>query len=97
LSEGCGTVLADGKERRERTRVVLMLEEFWCSDCTSRSLFESLVAETEQVAGSEWACTACGAAYFDAIDLVVDAVVDTAVDTGSASGLAAERGVLVVG
>ena len=43
------------------------LDEFWCSDCLTLALFERIV---DAVAGSEWGCTACGAAYFDAIDLV---------------------------
>ena len=48
-----------------------MIDEFWCSDCRARALFERLV---HAAAGSEWACTVCGAAYLDAIDLVVDPV-----------------------
>jgi hypothetical protein len=47
-----------------------LLDEFWCSDCLSRSLFERVVDAAD---GSEWACTACGAAYFDAIDLTMNA------------------------
>jgi hypothetical protein len=54
----------------------LELDQFWCSDCLSTSLFERLL---DDVAGSEWACTACGAAYFDAIDLVVDPTLATQV------------------
>ena len=49
--------------------VLAELDEFWCSDCLSLALFERIV---DAVAGSEWACTACGAAYLDAIDLVVE-------------------------
>ena len=49
--------------------VMVELDEFWCSDCLSRALFEHIDGA---VAGSEWACTGCGAAYFDAIDLVVE-------------------------
>jgi hypothetical protein len=45
------------------------LDEFWCSDCLTMALFERIV---DAVAGAEWGCTACGAAYFDAIDLVAD-------------------------
>ncbi|HEX5017826.1 MAG TPA: hypothetical protein VFX15_09605 [Actinomycetes bacterium] len=51
------------------TTEIRALDEFWCSDCLERSLFERVVSAA---AGSEWACTSCGAAYFDAIDLVVD-------------------------
>jgi len=45
------------------------LDEFWCSDCLGMALFERV---SDAGAGSEWACTSCGAAYFDAIDLVAD-------------------------
>jgi hypothetical protein len=45
------------------------LGELWCSDCRTRTLFESII---DVEARSEWACTDCGAAYLDAIDLVVD-------------------------
>ena len=45
------------------------LDEFWCSDCVELALFERV---SDAGAGSEWACTACGAAYFDAIDVVAD-------------------------
>ncbi len=45
------------------------LDEFWCSDCVGLALFERV---SDAGAGSEWACTSCGAAYFDAIDLVAD-------------------------
>lgn len=48
-----------------------MLDEFWCSDCLAPALFERMDAgERSRRAGCEWACTACGAAYFDAIDLI---------------------------
>ncbi|MFL6182210.1 MAG: hypothetical protein ACJ73J_07845 [Actinomycetes bacterium] len=49
--------------------VMAELDEFWCSDCLSMALFERMGVA---VTGSEWACTGCGAAYFDAIDLVVE-------------------------
>ncbi len=49
--------------------VMVELDEFWCSDCLSMALFEHIDGA---VAGSAWACTGCGAAYFDAIDLLVE-------------------------
>lgn len=45
------------------------VDEFWCSDCIARSLFERVA---DAAVGEEWACTACGAAYFDAVELVVE-------------------------
>jgi len=44
------------------------LDEYWCSDCQAVALFERLI----DASASEWACTLCGAAYFDAIDLVIE-------------------------
>jgi hypothetical protein len=85
LSVRCGSVKHEARELQESQRVKAEsktetkggvpvdvhtgLEQFWCSDCLSIALFERIV---DAVAGSEWACTACGAAYFDAIDLVVE-------------------------
>jgi hypothetical protein len=67
---------SDTVKRQQKThRGELELDEFWCSDCLAASLFERL---HDDVASSEWACTACGAAYFDAIDLVVDPILATA-------------------
>ena len=45
------------------------LDEFWCSDCVGLALFERVL---DAGAGFEWACTSCGAAYFDAIEVVAD-------------------------
>jgi hypothetical protein len=60
------------------------LDEYWCSDCQAMALFERLT----DASASEWACTLCGAAYFDAIDLVIE-------PTGRLGVLAEDR-VLVV-
>lgn len=68
------------------------LDEFWCSDCRTRSLFERVTADG-QVA--EWACTGCGAAYLDGIDVGVDPRGES-VTEGGRSGVLAEHGVLVV-
>jgi len=50
------------------------LREFWCSDCADMSLFERPPADHSGVAGGEWSCTTCGAAYLDGIDRVVEMV-----------------------
>jgi hypothetical protein len=55
---------------------LLSLRLVWCSDCRSDQLFERPPADAADahalaVAGREWACTDCGAAYFDAIDIVI--------------------------
>ena len=41
----------------------------WCSDCHEDSLFERPPADVDDLDSGEWACTACGAAYLDGIDL----------------------------
>ena len=45
---------------------LLSLRLLWCSDCRSDQLFER-----PPTVESEWACTDCGAAYVDAIDLEI--------------------------
>jgi len=63
---------------------LLSLRVLWCSDCRSNQLFERPPADAEVEAEAapdlppgqaridgEWACTDCGAAYFDAIDLAI--------------------------
>jgi len=57
-----------GNASRSEVRTI-GLDEFWCSDCVELALFERV---SDAGAGSEWACTSCGAAYFDAIDLIAD-------------------------
>lgn len=44
----------------------------WCSDCLAEALFEWLCHEAAAVNCEEWACTACGAAYMDGIDIVAE-------------------------
>jgi hypothetical protein len=44
----------------------------WCSDCLSDELFEGAADDDSADGSGEWACTGCGAAYFDAIDSVLD-------------------------
>jgi hypothetical protein len=41
----------------------------WCSDCGGERLFEVVPAEAHHLRAHDWACTACGAAYLDGIDL----------------------------
>jgi hypothetical protein len=48
------------------------LRLFWCSDCRADELFERPPSGEAAVAYSEWACTSCGAAYFDGIDVVLE-------------------------
>ncbi len=48
--------------------------EFWCSGCVDLSLFERPPVDQTGMAGGEWSCTACGAAYMDGIDRVVEMV-----------------------
>jgi hypothetical protein len=50
------------------------LREFWCSDCAGVSLFERPPLDHTGVAGGEWSCTACGAAYMDGIDRLVEMI-----------------------
>ena len=60
---------------------LLSLRVLWCSDCRSDQLFERPPAGAEVESADdpsgqarmdgEWACTDCGAAYFDAIDLAI--------------------------
>jgi hypothetical protein len=55
---------------------LLSLRLLWCSDCHTDQLFERPPAEAADarevgLAVREWACTDCGAAYFDAIDIVI--------------------------
>ena len=63
-------------ERRPRSAAVAedfslsSLRLFWCSDCRADELFERPPSGEE--AYTEWACTGCGAAYFDGIDVVVE-------------------------
>lgn len=47
------------------------LRLFWCSDCQTDALFESTPAVNVDSA-PDWACTACGAAYFDALDTIAE-------------------------
>ena len=42
----------------------------WCSDCSAEQLFERPPDDAGSDRSSEWACTVCGAAYFDGIDIV---------------------------
>ncbi|HVQ87069.1 MAG TPA: hypothetical protein VMT88_02705 [Actinomycetes bacterium] len=46
----------------------------WCSDCRADQLFERLLVDEADARASaqEWACTVCGAAYFDGIDVVLE-------------------------
>jgi len=53
---------------------LLSLRLLWCSDCRGDQLFERPPAEAAEAradgaAHGEWACTDCGAAYFDGIDV----------------------------
>jgi len=53
----------------------LSLRLLWCSDCHGDQLFERPPAEGAHAPAmgdphGEWACTDCGAAYFDGIDVV---------------------------
>ncbi len=48
------------------------LRLFWCSDCRADALFERPPSPETAAAYSEWACTLCGAAYFDGIDVVLE-------------------------
>jgi len=49
----------------------------WCGDCRADSLFEAVVEEGRPAGRVAWACTVCGAAYFDVIDVTEDAPVVT--------------------
>ena len=51
------------------TEIFALLDEFWCSDCLTLALFERVLEPGGAAATSEWACTSCGAAYFDGIGL----------------------------
>jgi hypothetical protein len=65
-------------ERRPRAAAVdedfslSSLRLFRCSDCRADELFERPPSGEALAAYSEWACTACGAAYFDGIDVVIE-------------------------
>jgi hypothetical protein len=43
----------------------------WCSDCRDDRLFETVAEGAVGVTALDWACTACGAAYLDGIDVVL--------------------------
>ena len=70
-------------ERRPRSATVAedfslsSLRLFWCSDCRADELFERPPSGEAAAAYSEWACTGCGAAYFDGIDVVVEITAQT--------------------
>ena len=56
---------------------LLSLRLLWCSDCHTDQLFERPQADvtngsSDSSSNGEWACTDCGAAYFDAIDIVLE-------------------------
>jgi hypothetical protein len=41
----------------------------WCGDCRAETMFEAVLDETDGALGHDWACTVCGAAYSDLVDL----------------------------
>ena len=46
----------------------------WCSDCRQATLFETVLDALGEHRGSDWACTGCGAAYLDGIDITLSPV-----------------------
>jgi hypothetical protein len=51
------------------------LRHSWCGDCQADALFEQLGHDASAGGSHEWACTVCGAAYLDGINVVAERLV----------------------
>ena len=63
-------MIKTGPRAKNHDFTLSSLHLYWCSDCRADQLFETPPPHSD--GASELACTNCGAAYFDAIDVVVD-------------------------